>query len=315
MIINFVSHYIPDVIVPNTYFTANHGISNEEIISKSGIFERRYCQVGENTNTMAIEAVKKALAHAPFPVLEVDLIIGATYTPYDTVGSLAHAVQKEFNIEQAKCFTVDSACSSFINALEIVDCYFANKRASKAIVVVSEHNSAYYDRNDKKSVFLWGDGAAAVLISNQRYSDDDFEIMDVNTTGLGHVGKSVDGVCLRPIDGGLKMPFGRDVFQYACTYMMKEIEAILKRNNIPIQELNYLITHQANSRISEYVVKKLGIKSSCVLSNIKYTGNTGSASTPIVLSQNKEMFKTNDTIVITVFGGGYSSGALLLKKL
>lgn len=315
MIINFVSHYIPDIIVPNNYFSTNYGISKEDIISKSGILERRYCQVGENTNTMAVEAVKRALAQTAFPTQEIDLIIGASYTPYDTIGSLAHTIQKEFHIEHAKCFTVNSACSSFVNALEIVDCYFANKKASKAIVVVSEHNSAYYDRNDKKSVFLWGDGAAAVLVSNERYSDNDFLIIDVNTTGLGHIGKSVDGVCLRPVEDGLKMPFGRDVFQYACNYMIKEIETILKRNNIPIQELNYLITHQANSRISDYVVKKLGINTSRVLSNIKFLGNTGSASTPIVLSQNKERFKKNDIVAITVFGGGYSSGALLLKKL
>ncbi|MGE4509193.1 MAG: 3-oxoacyl-ACP synthase III family protein, partial [Eubacteriaceae bacterium] len=120
---------------------------------------------------------------------------------------------------------------------------------------------------------------------------------------------------LRPGNGGIKMPFGKDVFQYACTYMIQETEQILHKNDIPISQLNYLIPHQANKRITDYVAEKLKLKPSQLLTNIEYLGNTGSASTPIVLSQNWDRFKQNDTIVISVFGGGYSSGAVLLKKL
>ncbi|MDD4210741.1 MAG: ketoacyl-ACP synthase III [Bacteroidales bacterium] len=315
MIINIVTDYIPDIIVPNEYFFDNYGITNEEIISKSGIRQRRNTRPNENTNSMAIEAVKKALPKLPFPINEIDLIIGATYTPYDSIGTLAHAVQKQFDIRNAICFTIDSACSSFVNAIETVDCYFANKKASKALVVISENNSAYCDETDKKSDFLWGDGAAAVFITNERYSDEDIEVLDVNTTGLGHIGKNIDAVYLRPNNGGLKMPFGKDVFQFACIYLMQETEQILIRNGIPLEQLNYFIPHQANSRIINHVAKQLNLKRSCVLSNIEQYGNTGSASTPIVLSQNLGRFRRNDTIVISVFGGGYSSGAVLLKKI
>jgi len=264
---------------------------------------------------MAIEAVKKALPVLPFPINEIDLIIGATYTPYDTGGTMAHAVQKQFKIDKAKCFTVGSACSSFVNAIEIADCFFANNKASKALIVISENNSAYSDDSDKNSGFLFGDGAAAVFITNKRYSADDIEVLDVNTTGLGHIGKSINAVTVRPNDEGIRMPFGKDVFQYACTYMLLETEQILVKNHIPLSQLNYFIPHQANARIIDYVAKKLNLDSSLVLSNIGQFGNTGSASTPIVLSQNMGNFKTNDLIVISVFGGGYSSGAVLLKKL
>ncbi len=314
MIINLISDYIPEAVIPNDYFFENYGITNEEIIAKSGIKQRRRTQPNENTNSMAIEAVKKAFFELPFPLNEIDLIIGATYTPYDTVGTLAHAVQKQFNISNAKCFSIGSACSSFVNAMEIVDCYFANKKASKALIVVSENNSAYNDTSDKTSGFLWGDGASAVFVSNERCSDEDLEVLDINTTGLGTIGKSIDGVFLKPSNGGLKMPFGKDVFQYACTYMIQETEQILHKNGIPLNQLNYLIPHQANARIIEYVAKKLKLNPSGVLTNIEHFGNTGSASTPIVLSQNWRKFKQNDTIVISVFGGGYSSGAILLKK-
>ncbi len=315
MIINIVTDYLPNVVIPNDYFFENYGITNEEIIAKSGISQRRRTLPNENTNSMAIEAVKKALPVLPFPISEIDLIIGATYTPYDTSGTIAHAVQKQFKIDKAKCFTIDSACSSFVNAIEIVDCFFANNKASKALIVISENNSAYSDDSDKNSGFLFGDGAAAVFITNQMYSADDIEVLDVNTTGLGHIGKSMEAVYVRPNNGGLRMPFGRDVFQFACTYMLLETEQILVKNHIPLSQLNYFIPHQANARIIDYVAKKLNIYSSLVLSNIGQFGNTGSASTPIVLSQNMRNFKTNDLIVISVFGGGYSSGAVLLKKL
>ena len=315
MIINHVTHYIPDIVIPNEYFFAKYGITNEEIISKSGIKQRRRTRPDENTNSMAIEAVTKALPDLPFPINEIDLIIGATYTPYDTGGTLAHAVQKQFNIGEVRCFTIDSGCSSFVNAIEIVGCYFANNKTSKALIVISENNTAYIDESDKNSCFLFGDGAAAVFITNQRYSTGDIEIIDVNTTGLGNVGKSIDAVYVRPNHGGIRMPFGKDVFQYACKYMLLETEQILNKNDIDLSQLNYFIPHQANARITDYVAKKMNIEQSCVLTNIEQLGNTGSASTPIVLSQNLKKYNQNDIIVISVFGGGYSSGAILLKKL
>jgi len=315
MIINFISSYIPEIIVTNDFFTDNYGISGEVIISKCGIKQRRRTRPEENTNSMAIETVKKVFFESPLSLNKIDLIIGATYTPYDTVGTLAHAVQKQFDIANAKCFTVDSACSSFVNALEIVECYFANKKASKALIIVSENNSVYNDYSDEKSGFLWGDGAAAVVISKERHSDEDIEVIDINTAGLGTIGKSIDGVFLKPSNGGLKMPFGKDVFQYACTYMIKETEQILHKNDIPISQLNYLIPHQANVRIIDYVTRKLNLENSQILTNIECFGNTGSASAAIVLADNWGKFKKNDTIVISVFGGGYSSGGVLLKKL
>ena len=315
MIINFVTEYIPDIVITNDYFLDNYSISNEEIIDKSGIKERRRTQPIENTNSMAIEAVKKGFFELPFPIDEIDLIIGATYTPYDTVGTLAHAVQAYFKIDKAKCFTISSACSSFVNALEVVDTFFTAGKANKALLVVSENNSLYNDFSDPKSSFLWGDGAAAVFISKERCSDDDFEVIDVTSKGLGTVGKNIECIYLRPSKGGLKMPFGRDVFQYACNYLIEETEQILESNGLSISELNYFIPHQANKRIIDFVVKNLKIDPGKVLNNIEDLGNTGSASTAIALAQNKHKFIKGDTIAIAVFGGGYSSGAVLLRKL
>lgn len=330
MIINYLSDYLPSMIISNDHFLKRTGLTNEEIILKSGIKRRRYTQSGENTNSMAIEAVNKIRHELPFSIQEIDLIIGATYTPFDTVGTLAHAVQKQFNISDARCFTVDSACSSFINAMEIADCYLTNRKVKKALIIVSENNSVYYDPSDQKSSFLWGDGAAAIIVTNRRYSRHDLAVTDLNTKGLGHIGKNIDAVYLKPNCGGLKMPYGKDVFQYACEYMVNETKQMLDKNNITIDRMNYpvacsgeltperldyFIAHQANARIINYIAKKLELNSSSVLTNIDEFGNTGSASIPIVLSQNRKKFKTNDTIAVSAFGGGYSCGTMLLKKL
>ncbi len=315
MYINHISHYLPDSIVSNSFFYEIHDMSNEEIVSKSGIKSRRYAKLNENTNSMAIEAVTLGIQELPYAIDEIDLIVGATYTPHDTVATIAHAVQSEFKIKNAKCFCVDSACSSFINAIEIVECFFANKKATKALIIISECNSKYCDHNDKKSNFLWGDGAAAVFISKSTFTRNDLEVIDIETIGLGHIGKSIQAISLRPDQGGLRMPFGKDVFQFACIYMLEVSEKILNKNNIIVDKLRFFIPHQANLRIIDYVSDKLKIDPAKVLHNIEDIGNTGSASTPILLSQNINKLNQNDLILITVFGGGYSAGTMLLKRI
>lgn len=314
MYINSISHYLPKHIIRNDYFKKVNGLSEEWILSRTGIEERRKALSKENTNTMAIEAVNVALNQLPYSIADIDLIIGATYTPYDTVGTLAHSVQNEFNISDAKAISLSAACSSFINAIEIVEGYFATNKASKALVVASEHNTAYHNEKDMQAGHLWGDGAAAVFISKEQLSEKDYQIVDVITKGLGNIGKSINGVSLHPTNGGIKMPFGKDVFINANKYMTESIIDILNRNNLSIDDINYVIPHQANIRIIENVGKQLKVNKEKVLVNIDKLGNTGCASTPITFSQNQNKFKKEDLVAFTVFGGGYSSGAMLVKK-
>lgn len=314
MFINAVGHYLPEQIIPNDHFRSLNGLTPEWILERTGISERRKAAPSENTNTMAVEAVKAAQRKLPYAVTEVDLIIGATYTPYDTVVTVAHYVQNEFSIADARAMTITSACSSFMNALEIVQGYFATGKASRALIVASEQNSLYNDEREEQSGHLWGDGAAAAFISKERYSDDDFQVLDVITKGLGHVGRSVDAVFLRPTEGGLKMPYGKDIYMHANIHMVGMLEALLSRNKLSINDIAYLIPHQANMRIIKYAQNTFRLPDEKVLVNIDKIGNTGCASTFIALSQNLHRFRKGDLVAFTVFGGGYSSGAALLKK-
>lgn len=313
MFINAISHYLPEQVVSNAYFTELNGLADDWIVERTGIRERRKAAAGENTTTMALEAVRRVAAESPFLLSEIDLIVGATYTPYDTIVSLAHAAQAEIGVPDIPVVSVSTACSSFLNALETVEGYFAMKKARRALVIVSDHNTAYADDNDKIAGHLWGDGAAALVISNERFAETDLRIVDILTGGAATSGKALDGVMLRPIAGGMIMPNGRDVFINAVTYMPKATRQVLERNGLCVCDATYVLPHQANFRISKKVMEELGLPMEKLISNIQYLGNTGCAGCAIGLNENKGRFRKGDRIIVTTFGGGYSYGAMLVE--
>ncbi|WP_375447263.1 3-oxoacyl-ACP synthase III family protein [uncultured Fibrella sp.] len=311
MFIHAVSHYLPEQIVGNDHFTQLNGLSDEWITTRTGISERRKASPDENTNTMSIDVVDRLQAKTDLST--VDLIVGATYTPHDTIVTLAHAIQHHLNIADIPTVSVSSACSSLLNAIEIVEGYFALNKASRALVVVTEHNTAYYNEEDTVSGHLWGDGAAALLITKERQSDGDFTIKGLLTGGAAHAGKAVEAVVLQPLVKGVIMPYGRDVFQNACIYMPKASLQILARHDLTAADVDYVLPHQANLRISRNVMQTLGLPEEKLLSNIQYLGNTGCAGCAIALSEHWNSFKKGERIVVTVFGGGYSYGAMLIE--
>ena len=287
--------------------------TSEWIEQRTGIKTRSKARPDENINTMGLEAIQNALPKLPYDIKEVDLIVAASYSPYDTVATAAHVAQREFQIQEAKALYLSSACSSFVNALEVVEGYFAMGKATKALIISADKNSAYWNETDPKAGHLWGDAAAAYFISKERVTDHDAEIVEIMTQALACVGKGPDGVHLRPRDGGIDMPEGRDVFVQACTYMPKNAIHLLEKNGYSINDLSYFIGHQANLRIMMNISKQLNLPEEKFLHNIEELGNTGSVSSALVYAQNDARFKKGDLICITVFGGGYSAGACLIK--
>jgi 3-oxoacyl-[acyl-carrier-protein] synthase-3 len=311
MYIHAVSHYLPTEIVGNEHFTRLNGLSSDWIIERTGIEERRKAAPGENTNTMTLDAVRRLMPKADLST--VDLIVGATYTPYDTIVSLAHEAQHLLQIPDIPVISISTACSSLLNAIEVVEGYFALNKASRALVIVSEHNTAYNNEQDTVSGHLWGDGAAALLITKERQSEGDFTIKTLLTGGAAHTPKATTGVMMKPIDGGVTMPFGRDVFINACQYMPKGIQQALERSNLALSDVDYVLPHQANLRISRNVMKTLNLSEEKLISNIQRYGNTGCAGCAIALSENWDTFQKGQHIAVTVFGGGYSYGAMIIE--
>lgn len=313
MYINATGFYVPEERVPNQHFFELNGLTSEWIEQRTGIKTRSKARPDENINTMGLEAIRNALPKLPYDIKEVDLIVAASYSPYDTVATAAHVAQREFQIQEAKALYLSSACSSFVNALEVVEGYFAMGKATKALIISADKNSAYWNETDPKAGHLWGDAAAAYFISKERVIDHDAEIVEIMTQALACVGKGPDGVHLRPRDGGIDMPEGRDVFVQACTYMPKNAIHLLEKNGYSINDLSYFIGHQANLRIMMNISKQLNLPEEKFLHNIEELGNTGSVSSALVYAQNDARFKKGDLICITVFGGGYSAGACLIK--
>ncbi len=313
MYINALGHYLPSEIVPNEYFLEVNGLTDEWIYSRTGIKTRTKAQKNENTNTMAVDAVRSAVSGLPYNIQDVDLIVGASYSPWDTVATIAHEVQHEFDINDSQAIYVSSACSSFVNAVEIVEGYFALGKATKALIITSEHNTAYSNESDEKSGHLWGDGAAAMFVSKEPVIEDEAKIIDVHTRGLGNIGKGTEAVYLHPTNGGLNMPYGKDVFTNACKYMSDALNEVLDRNNKSISDVDFVIPHQANMRIISHLASDLKVDREKIITNIEDLGNTGCASTLIGLSQNVDRIKKGNLVGITVFGGGYSSGSMLIQ--
>ncbi len=313
MYINTTGFYIPEERVPNEYYTKITGMTDEWIVQRTGIKTRSRAREDENMNTMSVDAVRNALPSLPYDIKEVDLIISSTYSPFDTVGTAAHVVQHEFGIEGAKAFTMSSACSSFVNALEIIEGYFATGKASKALIIGGDKNSAYSNEEDPKSGHLWGDAAVAFFISNERITDNDYEVLEIYTEALGCLGKGPEGIQLRPRNGGISMPEGKDVFVQACTYMPKNALRLLNKRGYTFDDLSYFIGHQANMRILKNIANNINLPDEKVLNNIEELGNTGSASCALVFAQNLAKFKKGDLVCISVFGGGYSAGACLIR--
>ncbi len=308
MFLNSISYYLPEQRISNDYFTDLSGISDDWIIERTGIKERRRASSDENTHTMGVEAVKRMNVD----LSDVDLIVGATYTPYDMIVTLAHAIQNHLNISDIPAVTVSSACSSFINAAEIVEGYFATGKAKKALVVTAEHNSAYSIDEEPKSGPLWGDGAAVSLFEKERATDGLF-VKAIKSAGAANIGKAMEGVMLHP-KNGLSMPNGKDVFINACAKMSNITEQILEENHLQLSDLSYLAPHQANFRITKKVLSNLGLTEDKALSNIQYLGNTGCAGAVIAMGEKWDDFKQGDVVVSSVFGGGYSYGSMLLVK-
>lgn len=314
MYINAMGAYVPSQRITNDYFEKVNGLTPEWIEQRTGIVSRSKAAEGENQFSMALEAIDNALTSLPYDIKDIDLIVGAAYAVYDSVGTVGHVAQRQYDINHAKVVYATSACSSFINGMEIAECYFKAGKATKALIICSEQNSYYANETDQKAGHLWGDAAVAYFVSKEKVADTDWKVLDIFTEGLGNLGKGPDGVRLRPKEGGITMPDGRDVFIHACRYMIYALKKSLETLNIKIDDLGHIITHQANMRIVAQVAHLLEKPMDHFFNNIRELGNTGSASAPLVLVQNRDNIQSGEKVALLVFGGGYSCGSLIVEK-
>lgn len=312
--------YTPKNLVENERLQEFLETSDEWIRSRTGI-ERRYISLDENTSDLAVEASKKALNQAGLSAEEIDLIIVATVTPDNFTPSTACIVQDKLGAKNAWAFDINAACTGFIYALKLGRSLIRSGEAKNALIIGAETLSKALNWEDRGSCVLFGDGAGAIVLTS---TEEDCGIKCVNVKSDGSKGDSlvIQGLPLNsPFKDGREVSKnyinmnGREIFKFATKVMEESIVEILEKENIKIEDISAIIPHQANLRIIDYVVKRLGIPREKFVTNLQNYGNTSGASIPIALCEsiNEGNLKKGDNIIMVGFGGGLTWGAALIK--
>ena len=308
--------YLPKKILTNHDLSKKLNTSDEWITSRTGIKKRHIASDTELNSDLAFNAAKRAIKNSKIRVSKIDLVIVATSTPDNTFPSTATKVQAKLGIKKGFAFDIQAACTGFIYALSIADNYLSNNQANCALVIGSEIFSRILDWKDRSTCVLFGDGAGAIVLGKQKNNIKS----EIISTELYSDGRFYDllyvdgGVALNQKAGYLRMN-GKEVFKHAVTKLVKIIKFNMKKNNIKVNDIDWVIPHQANKRIMDLTAKKLQIPPKKILMTIENHANTSSASIPLTLdfALSKKMIKRNQLILLEAIGGGLTWGCSLLK--
>jgi len=308
--------YLPKKILTNHDLSKKLNTTDEWITSRTGIKKRHIASDTELNSDLAFNAAKRAIKNSKIRVSKIDLVIIATSTPDNTFPSTATKVQAKLGIKKGFAFDIQAACTGFIYALSIADNYLSNNQANCALVIGSEIFSRILDWKDRSTCVLFGDGAGAIVLGKQKKNIKS----EIISTELYSDGRFYDllyvdgGVALNQKAGYLRMN-GKEVFKHAVTKLVKIIKFNMKKNNIKVNDIDWVIPHQANKRIMDLTAKKLQIPAKKILMTIENHANTSSASIPLTLdfALSKNLIKRNQLILLEAIGGGLTWGCSLLK--
>lgn len=320
--ISALASYVPDDILDNDMLSKMVDTNDEWITTRVGIKERRILHKdGAGSSYMGIKAVNKLLAENPSAKAEdIDLLICATSNPDYRFPSTASIIAYHTGLTGSYAYDIQAACAGFIVALQDATAYIRSGIYKNVLVVCTEKMSSMIDYTDRSTCALFGDGAAAALV--QPTDQPDTGVIDglfhVDGSGLEHLvmlgGGSAHPTTQETLDKKwhFLLQDGRHVYKNAVTDMLTSTQDIMKRNKLGVNDIDYIVPHQANLRIIEAVAQRAGIPMDKVLVNIQYRGNTSAASIPICLDEYKHTLKKGDKIILTAFGAGFTWGAMYI---
>jgi len=311
--------YIPQRKVNNDELSKLVDTNDEWIMSRTGIKERRI-STGENTSELATKAALKALKNSNITPEDLDLIILATITPDAFMPSTACLVQANIGAVNALCFDISAACSGFIYGLDIATAMLKSGKRKTALVIGAETLSKIVDWKDRNTCVLFGDGSGCAILKiseesgiSEFYSGSDGTKGEFLTTyAVPLINPFVETESIQT--KSLITMNGTKVFKFATKIMSECIENIIKDNGESLDNIKYIVPHQANNRIIEYTAKKLGINVDKFFVNLEDHGNTSSASVPIALDELNSLglLKSGDKIILVGFGGGLTYASVLI---
>jgi len=314
--------YAPEKILTNEELEKMVDTSDEWIRTRTGIRERRIAAPEQATSDLALEAARRALADAAVTAGELDLIIVATNTPDMLFPATACLLQNALGAERAGAFDLLAGCTGFIYALAAGSQFIAGGGAKTVLVVGAETLSRIVNWRDRNTCVLFGDGAGAAVL---REVPDGYGMLAFR---LGAEGSGGPLLCLPA--GGSRRPAdretveqdlhyvhmnGREVFKFAVRTMEEGTREVTREAGLTVQDVDFLIPHQANIRIIDAAVRRLGIPAERVLVNVDRYGNTSTASVPLALQEARRegRIKNGDHVVLVGFGAGLTWAAAALK--
>jgi 3-oxoacyl-[acyl-carrier-protein] synthase-3 len=313
---------VPERIVTNDFFNYLVPEADEWILSRTGIRERRFAAPGQSTSDLATIAASNALAAGGIDAAELDCIIVGTSTADMILPSTACMVQKNIGAKNAFGFDMNAVCSSFVFAVETADNFIRSGKYKKILVIGADTYSTILDFQDKGTSPLFGDGAGAVILgattektgilqTTVKSDGNGWELIQVPSSGSR---KPITPETIAARENTFKME-GKKVFIFATDVIPQIINDLTAKAGITPEKLDYIIPHQANVRIIDFISKKTGIAKEKFLLNLDRYGNTAAASVGLALDENLRngVIREGNLVLMMGFGGGLSWGGILLQ--
>ena len=320
--ITAVGAYVPEDILTNKMLEELVDTTDEWILSRTGIKERRILKdPSKGTSYLAVEAAKDLINKTNLDPAEIDLIILGTVSPDMPVAATAVHVASEIGAVNAFGYDLQAACSSFLYGMSTGAAYIESGRYKKVLVIGADKMSSILDYTDRTTCIIFGDGAGAVLMEpNFEGLGLQDELLRCDSIGRNSLKIAAGGSLLPPSEETVakKLHYvqqdGKTVFKYAVSNMAEVSAQIMEKNKLTNKNVDWLVAHQANKRIVDATAKRMNLTDeSKVLMNIERYGNTTAATLPLLLSDYEKQFKKGDNLIFASFGGGFTWGATYLK--
>lgn len=317
-----VEGYTPDFVLTNADLEKMVDTSDEWIVTRTGIRERRILkQEQTGSSYMGVEAARRLLARTNTDPAAIDLVIVATVTPdYVHYPGTSNIVSKAIGATNAFAFDLQAGCSSFMFSVNTAAMYIENGMYRKVMVVGVDKMSSLVDYTDRETCVLFGDGAGAILMEPDT---EGYGVLDAYLRSDGEgvnylkvpAGGSLQPASIETVQNKQHYMFqnGVPVYKFAVSKMAEAGRCILERNGLSVQDIDWVVTHQANKRIIQATAERLALPEEKLMFTIHKYGNTSNASMPLSLWEYEGKIKKGDLVLFIAFGGGFAWGSLLLK--
>jgi 3-oxoacyl-[acyl-carrier-protein] synthase-3 len=309
-----IGAYSPSEIRDNQWFEKRLDTSDEWIIKRTGIKQRRIAKKDEHTSDLGVKASELAIQRAKIDTSEIDLVVCATISPdYMCMPSTACLIAQKLGLGQVMSFDISAACTGFIYALSVAKAFIESGMKKNVLIVGAEKLSNIVDYTDRTTCMLFGDGAGAAIISATENKDE--AIVDIQCSSDGNMKDLLMTPAVHSEELSCMQMKGNETFKIAVRTLTSDVQKIMEKNNYQNEDIDLFIPHQANYRIIKAVGEALNFKESQKVLTVEKYGNTSSASIPMAINECYEdgRLQPGATILLDAFGGGLTWGSAIAK--